>query len=85
MIRPEINGARIYITNYERLHLFDSSDFAGVILDESSIVKSFTGKTTRALIDFAQDMRWRLAATATPAPNDHMEPGAALAISVRHG
>ena len=71
----EINGARIYITNYERLHLFDSSDFAGVILDESSIVKSFTGKTTRALIDFAQDMRWRLAATATPAPNDHMELG----------
>lgn len=71
----EIDGARIYITNYERLHLFDRHAFAGVILDESSIVKSFTGKTTRALMDFAQDMRWRLAATATPAPNDHMELG----------
>jgi len=71
----EIAGKRIYITNYERLHLFDSDAFAGVILDESSIVKSFTGKTTRALIEFASDMRWRLAATATPAPNDHMELG----------
>lgn len=71
----EITGPRIYITNYERLHLFDSDAFAGVILDESSIVKSFTGKTTRALIEFASDMRWRLAATATPAPNDHMELG----------
>lgn len=71
----EIDGARIYITNYERLHLFDRHDFCGLILDESSIVKSFTGKTTRALMDFGQDMRWRLAATATPAPNDHMELG----------
>lgn len=71
----EIDGARIYITNYERLHLFDKEDFAGLILDESSIVKSFTGKTSRALIDFGKDFQWKLAATATPAPNDHMELG----------
>lgn len=71
----EITGPRIYITNYERLHLFDRHQFSGVMLDESSIVKSFTGKTTKALIEFAADMRWRLAATATPAPNDHMELG----------
>ena len=71
----EIDGARIYITNYERIHLFDRSLFAGLILDESSIVKSFTGKTSRALIEFGEDMRWKLAATATPAPNDHMELG----------
>ena len=71
----EIDGPRIYIANYERLHLFDRSDFAGVILDESSIIKSYTGKTTRALYDFARPMRWRMAATATPAPNDHMELG----------
>lgn len=71
----EVNGARIYITNYERLHLFDRHAFAGVLLDESSIIKSFTGKTTRALMEFGSDMRWLLAATATPAPNDHMELG----------
>jgi len=71
----EMDGARIYITNYERIHLFDRSQFAGLILDESSIVKSFTGKTSRALIEFGDDMRWKLAATATPAPNDHMELG----------
>lgn len=66
---------RIYITNYERLHLFDKSQFAGVILDESSIIKSFTGVTTRRLIEFGEGLRWKLAATATPAPNDHMELG----------
>lgn len=65
----------VNITNYERLHLFDRSQFAGLVLDESSIIKSFTGKTTRALMEFAGAMDWRLAATATPAPNDHMELG----------
>lgn len=73
--QSDIKGNRIYITNYERLHLFDKSEFAGVILDESSIVKSYTGRTSRALMEFADGMRWRLAATATPAPNDHMELG----------
>jgi len=73
--QSEVSGARIYITNYERLHLFDRSKFAGLILDESSIIKSFTGKTTRAITEFASDMQFRLPATATPAPNDHMELG----------
>lgn len=71
----EIDGARIYITNYERMHLFDRHQFAAPILDESSIVKSYAGKTSRAIIEFGRDMRWKLAATATPAPNDHMELG----------
>ena len=71
----EITSPMVYITNYERLHLFDKSQFSGIILDESSVIKSFTGKTTKALIDFASDMQWRLPATATPAPNDHMELG----------
>ncbi|MFG1238025.1 helicase-related protein [Xanthobacter autotrophicus DSM 597] len=65
----------IVLTNYERLERFDPADFAGVILDESSILKSFTGKTTRRLIDAFADARFRLAGTATPAPNDHTELG----------
>jgi hypothetical protein len=65
----------IAITNYERLERFDPADYAGVILDESSILKSFTGKTTRKLIDAFAATPYRLACTATPAPNDHSEIG----------
>lgn len=68
-------GAAIVITNYERLKLFDPADFGGVVLDESSIIKSFTGPTSRGLIDAWAGHTYRLAATATPAPNDHMELG----------
>lgn len=73
--QSDVKGPGIYITNYERLGKFDRTAFAGVVLDESSIVKSFNGKVSRGLIDFSEEMRWRLAATATPAPNDHMELG----------
>lgn len=65
----------IGITNYERLERFDPAEWGGVILDESSILKSFTGKTTRKLIDAFERTPYRLAATATPAPNDHTELG----------
>lgn len=65
----------IAVTNYERLHLFRPAAFGGVVLDESSIIKSFTGATTRRLIEAWRDHPLRLAATATPAPNDHMELG----------
>lgn len=65
----------IVITNYERMHLWDAREFAGVILDESSILKSFAGKTKQALIDTFAATPYRLACTATPAPNDHMELG----------
>lgn len=65
----------VCITNYESLHKFDTGQFCGVVLDESSILKSFTGVTTRKLIDAFADTKWRMAATATPAPNDHMELG----------
>jgi hypothetical protein len=71
----EITGAGIWITNYERLDKFDAGQFAGVILDESSILKSFTGSTTRALISLFARTPYRMACTATPAPNDHMELG----------
>jgi hypothetical protein len=71
----EITGAGIWITNYERLDKFDAGMFAGVILDESSIIKSFNGRTSRALIQSFSSTPYRLACTATPAPNDHMELG----------
>lgn len=63
------------ITNYQKLDHFDLSQFGGVILDESSILKSTDGKYRTALIDACQSIPFRLAATATPAPNDFMELG----------
>lgn len=66
---------RIVITNYDRLEKFDPLDYAGVILDESSILKSFSGATTRKLIDAFAKTPYRLCCSATPAPNDHTELG----------
>ena len=63
------------ITNYQQLHKFDPADYKGIVLDESSILKAFDGKTRTAIIDFAARIQHRLACTATPAPNDHMELG----------
>lgn len=65
----------VNIANYERLPKLDPAAFGGVILDESSILKSFTGPTKRMLCDAFSGTPYRLAATATPAPNDHMELG----------
>ena len=65
----------INICNYDRLHLLDPSAFGVVTLDEASILKSFGGRTTRALIEAFRTQRFRMPATATPAPNDHMELG----------
>jgi hypothetical protein len=67
----------INICNYDRIlsGAVDPAGFDAVVLDEASILKSFTGKTTRALIDGFAGLRWKMAATATPAPNDHMELG----------
>lgn len=60
----------ITITNYERLHRFDPAAYGAVVLDESSILKSFSGTIKKALIIAFADTPWRLACTATPAPND---------------
>lgn len=68
-------GPGINIVNYDRLDKIDPDAFGIVSLDESSILKSFTGKTTRALVEAFRHAQFRLAATATPAPNDHMELG----------
>lgn len=65
----------IAITNYERLERFDPADYAAVILDESSILKSFTGATKRKLVEAFAATPYRLACTATAAPNDHTELG----------
>lgn len=67
--------ARIVVTNYERLEKFNPDDYAGVIPDESSILKSFSGATTRKLISTFANTRFKLAGSATPAPNDHAELG----------
>jgi hypothetical protein len=69
------NGARIIVTNYEMLHAFDPSAFAGVVLDESSILKSYTASTRNQLIEAFGATPYRLACTATPAPNDFTELG----------
>lgn len=69
-LKPGIN-----ITNYEKLAKFNGSDFVGVVLDESSILKSFDGATRNQIIDFFATTPFRLACTATPAPNDYMELG----------
>lgn len=65
----------VTITNYEKVHKFDLSKYDAVVLDESSILKSFDGKTRDMLIDSFKNYSFRLAATATPAPNDFMELG----------
>ena len=65
----------INITNYEMLEHFTASAFVCVVLDESSILKSFTSSTRDLLIDMFQLTPYRLACTATPSPNDHSELG----------
>ena len=67
-VKPGIN-----ITNYELLHKFNLQFFGGIVLDESSILKSFTGKVRTAIIEGFRHIPYKLACTATPAPNDHME------------
>lgn len=66
---------RIYIANYEQLDNIDCSMYSGVVLDESSILKNFTGKIKQNIIDKFKDTHFKLACTATPSPNDHMELG----------
>jgi hypothetical protein len=66
---------KIVICNYERLHYFDSSDFVGVILDESSILKNFDGKIKWNVTEFVKKIPYRFLSTATPAPNDYIEFG----------
>ncbi len=66
---------RIYITNYDQLDNVDVSSFSGIVLDESSILKNESGSTRNAIIDAFKYTPYKLACSATPSPNDHMELG----------
>lgn len=68
-------SANIVVTNYERLSKFNPADFAGVVCDESSILKNFDGATKAAVTEFSRLMDYRLLCTATAAPNDYFELG----------
>jgi len=69
-VHPGIN-----ITNYERLHYYDPADFSGVVCDESSILKHFSGVTQKTVTRFMSKHKYRLLCTATAAPNDYHELG----------
>ena len=65
----------INVTNYEKLHHFNPSDFAGCVCDESSAIKAFDGKRRAAVTEFLRTLPYRLLGTATAAPNDYIELG----------
>jgi SNF2 family DNA or RNA helicase len=73
--QSDVSESGLWITNYEKLDHFDTGAFVGVVLDESSILKNFMGKTRRRLTDAFAMTPYRLCCTATPAPNDYMEFG----------
>lgn len=77
-VKRSINGkpaAKITVSNYQKLHLFNSNDFIGLVCDESSILKHFGGSTQKHITRFSQKLPYRLLATATAAPNDFNELG----------
>jgi len=79
-IEAEISGNgkpsnNITITNYEKLHLFNANDYAGLVCDESSILKSFDGAYKKEITQFMKKLKYRLLCTATAAPNDYIELG----------
>jgi hypothetical protein len=69
------HNKKIVVSNYERLHYFDSSDFVGIVLDESSILKNFDGKIKNQVTSFVKKLPYRFLSTATPSPNDFIELG----------
>lgn len=70
VVHPGIN-----VTNYEKLHHFDSADFSGVVCDESACIKAFNGKRRAQVTEFLRTIPYRLLCTATAAPNDYIELG----------
>lgn len=75
LVVDHTTDAPIQIANYQKLHRFDASAYDGVVLDESSILKSFQGKTKTLLTETFSRTPYRLACTATPSPNDVLELG----------
>jgi hypothetical protein len=74
-LKGDVFGPGIFVTNYEQLENVNVDHFSGVVLDESSILKNFEGKTRNAIIDGFSATKFKLACTATPSPNDPMELG----------
>ena len=74
-MRQDDGKTQIAITNYEMLEHFSPDQFAGVVLDESSILKNYAGKFRNFVIETWGNVPFRLCCTATPAPNDYMELG----------
>lgn len=72
--QPE-NMKGVIVANYEMMEQFNFNDFAGIVLDESSILKSYTSKTRELIIELSKKVPYRLSCTATPSPNDFMELG----------
>jgi len=68
-------GERLHVTNYQRLARLDPANYAGVVCDESSILKSYAGATRTEIIDFMRPCPYRLLCSATPSPNDYIELG----------
>jgi len=68
-------GAGVMVANYERLAKLDPASFGAVVLDESSILKSYAGRTRAMIQDAFELTPFKMAATATPSPNDHTELG----------
>lgn len=68
-------AGKITVTNYEMISKFNPDDFIGIVLDESSILKSFDGKTRNEIITRFESVKYKLACSATPSPNDYMELG----------
>jgi DNA modification methylase len=73
--QSEINDTLLFITNYEMIDNFDFDIFNTIILDESSIIKSISGVYKKKLIDKCKNVKYKMACTATPAPNDNVEIG----------
>ena len=69
------NSSKVYVLNYGQLKNVDVSGFCGVVLDESSMLKNKTGKTSESIMDAFKHFKYKLACSATPSPNDHMELG----------
>ena len=73
--RDGVAAPRVTVTNYEKLHLFNPDDFDGVVCDESSILKHYTGATQKSVTRFLSKKKYRTLWTATAAPNDYVELG----------
>lgn len=75
MRQPGSSKESIHVTNYEMLKNFDPTDYSGIVLDESSILKGMDGRLRKQITEFASGIPYRLSCTATPSPNDFMELG----------